>query len=163
MYVRPDEPITLQKHDDNKDKTQCPAWAYIGSANLSESAWYPSLPFSLQLTNKPKITNGNKCRGRLVQDRTSTTKTSPKPPKLNCRNWECGVLVPVSAPVPQGDTEQPESKYNGESEGKAMLDIFNGTIPIPMTVPGRKYEGDDRLKPWYFMESRSFGSGFGGF
>jgi hypothetical protein len=42
------------------------AWVYIGSANLSESAW-----------------------GRLVQDRRS------KIPKLTCNNWECGVVFPV--------------------------------------------------------------------
>ncbi|KAK4137315.1 phospholipase D/nuclease [Trichocladium antarcticum] len=39
-------------------------FAYVGSANLSESAW-----------------------GRLVKDR-GTGK-----PKMSCRNWECGVLV----------------------------------------------------------------------
>ena len=41
-------------------------YAYIGSANLSESAW-----------------------GKVVVDRKLKTE------KLNCRNWECGVLVPV--------------------------------------------------------------------
>ncbi|CZT50198.1 uncharacterized protein RSE6_11139 [Rhynchosporium secalis] len=40
------------------------AWAYVGSANLSESAW-----------------------GRLVKDKTT------KEPKLTLRNWECGVLI----------------------------------------------------------------------
>ncbi|TVY28988.1 Tyrosyl-DNA phosphodiesterase [Lachnellula hyalina] len=43
------------------------AWAYVGSANLSESAW-----------------------GRLVKDRTT------KEAKLNLRNWECGVIFPVA-------------------------------------------------------------------
>ncbi|KPM36091.1 hypothetical protein AK830_g10478 [Neonectria ditissima] len=43
-----------------------PGWAYIGSANLSESAW-----------------------GRLVKDR-ATGK-----PKMSCRNWECGVVIRV--------------------------------------------------------------------
>ncbi|KAK2024387.1 ubiquitin interaction domain-containing protein [Colletotrichum zoysiae] len=44
------------------------AWAYMGSANLSESAW-----------------------GRLVKDRESGAA------KLSCRNWECGVLVAVGS------------------------------------------------------------------
>ncbi|KAK3692774.1 tyrosyl-DNA phosphodiesterase-domain-containing protein [Podospora appendiculata] len=39
-------------------------FAYVGSANLSESAW-----------------------GRLVKDRSTGN------PKITCRNWECGVLV----------------------------------------------------------------------
>lgn len=42
-----------------------------------------------------------------------------------------------------------------------MLDVFRGTVPVPMNVPGKKYESDARLKPWYFMEGMS--SGFGGF
>ncbi|KAG7133588.1 Tyrosyl-DNA phosphodiesterase 1 like protein [Verticillium longisporum] len=41
-------------------------WAYVGSANLSESAW-----------------------GRLTKERGSGRA------KLTCRNWECGVLVPT--------------------------------------------------------------------
>ncbi|TLD27933.1 phospholipase D/nuclease [Venturia nashicola] len=45
------------------------AWAYIGSANMSESAW-----------------------GRIVMDRAT------KSPKLTCNNWECGVLISVSNP-----------------------------------------------------------------
>ena len=45
------------------------AWAYVGSANLSESAW-----------------------GRLVLTREK------KAPKLTCSNWECGVLIPVASP-----------------------------------------------------------------
>lgn len=44
------------------------AWTYVGSANLSESAW-----------------------GRLVKDRAT------KEMKITCRNWECGVLIPTSS------------------------------------------------------------------
>jgi hypothetical protein len=47
--------------------TETVAWMYIGSANLSESAW-----------------------GRLVQDRRR------KVPKLTCNNWECGVVLSVA-------------------------------------------------------------------
>jgi hypothetical protein len=38
MYVRPDNPIPIPKQDN--PGSSCRAWAYIGSANLSESAWY---------------------------------------------------------------------------------------------------------------------------
>lgn len=54
-FVRPHEPSSERQ-----------SWAYVGSANLSESAW-----------------------GQLVTD----TKT--KQPKLHCANWECGVIFPV--------------------------------------------------------------------
>ncbi|KAF7587596.1 hypothetical protein BBP40_007016 [Aspergillus hancockii] len=109
LYVRPDEPVTLPNN------TTCRAWAYVGSANLSESAW-----------------------GRVVQDRTT------KEPKLNCRNWECGVLVPV---ISKEDSlsEQNETPY---SESGNMLDVFKGTVPVPMRLPAPQY-GANR-KPWYF-------------
>ncbi|KAL4783410.1 tyrosyl-DNA phosphodiesterase-domain-containing protein [Aspergillus varians] len=147
LYVQPDEPIT------RSDGSQCLGWAYVGSANLSESAW-----------------------GRLVHDRTT------KQPKLNCRNWECGVVVPVlqkesenSGSTTASETEaesedEPQSKNaKGKSvqrgsrgntsskrkeENGALLDIFRGTVPVPMHVPGRKYGGEGPKKPWYFMEER---------
>ena len=83
------------------------AWAYVGSANCSESAW----------------------GSRLVKDKTT------KAPKLNCRNWECGVLIPTEGNVIRG-------AENG-------LDVFRGVIPVPMQFPGEGYNG---RKPWYFME-----------
>ncbi|RHZ58741.1 uncharacterized protein CDV56_108042 [Aspergillus thermomutatus] len=106
LFVRPDEPIRLPNN------SQCRGWAYVGSANLSESAW-----------------------GRLVQDRTT------KQPKLNCRNWECGVLVPV---LDTADTSDKVSKVSGNNGGGGadesadMLDVFRGPVPVPMTVPGRR-------------------------
>ncbi|KAI2923434.1 hypothetical protein CBS147320_7141 [Aspergillus niger] len=133
LYVRPDDPIPLS------ETTQCRAWAYIGSANMSESAW-----------------------GRLVQDR------STKSPKLNCRNWECGVIVPVI----EDRTDSSELKdkiHEDKCKGKAsefsslsssdnddganLPVVFENTIPVPMRVPGARYGGG--RKPWYFAESQS--------
>ncbi|PYI10788.1 phospholipase D/nuclease [Aspergillus sclerotiicarbonarius CBS 121057] len=143
LYVRPDEPIPLS------DNTQCRAWAYVGSANLSESAW-----------------------GRLVQDRTTKTL------KLNCRNWECGVLVPISenkTPNPhanpnsrienkidphketetakeKGKQKMSESSSSSGSndDGANLPSAFGDTVPVPMCVPGARYRGGQ--KPWFFME-----------
>ena len=95
VYVRPAE----------ADGTA--AWAYIGSANCSESAW------------------GNK----IVKDREM------KLPKLNCRNWECGVIVPCGG--------------SAEHEMANGMDVFRGTVPVPMQWPGKRY---GERKPWYFME-----------
>ena len=54
--------------------------------------------------------------------------------KLTCRNWECGVVLPV--PV---------------QEGKAAgLDVFESVLPVPMVYPGRSYEGNSDLEPWFF-------------
>ncbi|KAI7263357.1 phospholipase D/nuclease [Hortaea werneckii] len=47
------------------------AWVYVGSANCSQSAW-----------------------GNLTVDRKSQ-KGKGGGWKMNCRNWECGVLLPV--------------------------------------------------------------------
>ncbi|PFH59332.1 hypothetical protein XA68_12509 [Ophiocordyceps unilateralis] len=79
-----------------------PAWAYVGSANLSESAW-----------------------GRLVKDKQSGKA------KMSCRNWECGVVVPV-----------------GGAAAAADLGVFQGTVPLPMKVPGRAYGPEE--EPWFF-------------
>ena len=87
------------------------AWTYIGSANCSESAW-----------------------GRLTKDRVS------KAPKLNCRNWECGVLLPLKGA---------SSKVLGHDEGAGPSDdlaMFEGTVPVPMMYPGEEYGVKE---PWY--------------
>ncbi|KAF9892547.1 hypothetical protein FE257_001656 [Aspergillus nanangensis] len=124
-------PGLLMHNKADHDGSQCRAWAYVGSGNLSESAW-----------------------GRLVKDR------STKQPKLNCRNWECGVLVPLIDENPKvvenganfkvSSSEQSISEANKESAN--MLDVFDGTIPVPMRLPGARY-GPTR-KPWFFMETR---------
>ncbi|KAI9934072.1 hypothetical protein MW887_005145 [Aspergillus wentii] len=113
LYVRPDEPIIMQ------DNSKCRGWAYVGSANLSESAW-----------------------GRLVQDRTT------KEPKLNCRNWECGVLIPVVDKTQ--NSQAPETKQS-TPESPDMLNLFQGTIPIPMQLPGKEFGGNRR--PWYYSST----------
>lgn len=125
------------------DNSRCRAWAYVGSANLSESAWYVATWKSLNVPNGYH-------RGRLVQDRTT------KKPKLNCRNWECGVLVPVidKEQDPAASSAKTRSlNDNAEANTKPTesantLDIFQGTVPVPMQFPARRFGPD--LKPWYF-------------
>lgn len=80
------------------------SWAYIGSANCSESAW-----------------------GKLTKDRSTKT------PKLNCRNWECGVVIPLG-------------RTGARTSG---LDAFQGVVPVPMQFPGEAY---GNRKPYYYAE-----------
>jgi hypothetical protein len=87
------------------------AWAYVGSANMSESAW-----------------------GKLVYDRKE------KKWKLNCKNWECGVLLPVST-----DGIATEAGKDGVVDMEAFKDV----VAPPFMYPGIEYE--DR-EPWYFQE-----------
>ncbi|KAF5970585.1 Tyrosyl-DNA phosphodiesterase 1 [Fusarium coicis] len=161
-------------------------WVYIGSANLSESAW-----------------------GRIVKDRATGQ------PKMSCRNWESGVVVRISNPknsstvsasfstsasasaagassstkvkaaegqarssVRAGkisaepdkgcDTSQhnhhhsqmqKQNQKQKQEEGLTGTDahtdpdmmsgaVFEGTVPIPMRRPGRRYrEGEE---PWFY-------------
>ncbi|KAJ5563909.1 hypothetical protein N7513_000151 [Penicillium frequentans] len=110
LYVWPSEPIALPNN------RECKGWAYVGSANISESAW-----------------------GRLVKDR-QTNKA-----KLNCRNWECGVLFPVETPVRQNS-----QGLNWKSEYRHLpAEVFEDTIPIPMMVPAPPLTEEN--KPWFFM------------
>jgi hypothetical protein len=87
------------------------AWAYVGSANMSESAW-----------------------GKLVYDRKE------KKWKLNCKNWECGVLLPVST-----DGVATEAGKDSVVDMEAFKDV----VEPPFMYPGIEYE--DR-EPWYFQE-----------
>ncbi|OHE91039.1 ubiquitin interaction domain-containing protein, partial [Colletotrichum orchidophilum] len=156
-------------------------WAYVGSANLSESAW-----------------------GRLVKDRESGTA------KLTCRNWECGVLVAVKAKDSSANTadlgtrrgvdqfaqaqSRPRAKARTSTlEGHAVSEeetskgkegtaaaaagtgsmgkrrhqqleqdesvgldgVFGAMMPIPMRVPARRYTSDESAasRPWFFMKA----------
>ena len=72
--------------------TQLQAWAYIGSANCSESAW------------------GNK----VVRDRAT------KQLKLFARNWECGVIVKCRR-VGRGGGASSEEKSLGKENLQATF------------------------------------------
>ena len=101
LYVR-----GQQQRQDNESKKPV-AWAYVGSANMSESAW-----------------------GKVVTDRAT------KQLKLTARNWECGVVVPVSL------------EGVGYSDEGLGMDVFKDTIGVPFAYPAQEY-GERR--PWFFM------------
>lgn len=101
--------VRPQSSDEAQPSTSL-GWTYIGSANCSESAW-----------------------GRLTKDKVS------KAPKLNCRNWECGVLLPLKR----------ADKGAGSVSGLA---VFEGTVPVPMMYPGEEY---GIKEPWFQGEEKS--------
>ncbi|OWO99911.1 hypothetical protein B2J93_6966 [Marssonina coronariae] len=76
--------------------------------------------------------------GRLVKDRAT------KEPKLNIRNWECGVVLPI----PKVSQDDAIDRPKGVQDPAGMDEVF-GTLPIPMEVPGEAY-GDRR--PWFYNE-----------
>lgn len=149
LFVSLSKPIILQA------KTVCKGWAYVGSANLSESAW-----------------------GRLVKDRET------KQPKLNCRNWECGVIVPVTSEYTEAEIKALKEKTEQEQSGsegrlpdvyqrlakmstdetavtRFQSEIFRDTIPVPMKTPAKEFSRDEEKgdpgfrKPWFYMEDAS--------
>ncbi|KAI6890358.1 phospholipase D/nuclease [Hortaea werneckii] len=70
------------------------AWVYVGSANCSQSAW-----------------------GNLTVDRRSKQQKEKEKGqggwKMNCRNWECGVLLPV----PRERLNRAVKKEEGSDDG----------------------------------------------
>jgi hypothetical protein len=74
-------------------------------------------------------------RGRLVQDRAS------KQPKLNCRNWECGVVIPFP-PV----ASRPGTNSRNLADEFFDFDMFAGKVPVPIILPGNPVLAN---KPWF--------------
>ncbi|KAH8821585.1 tyrosyl-DNA phosphodiesterase domain protein [Xylogone sp. PMI_703] len=103
-------PQTPVSTEGNESPQPYAGWAYIGSANLSEGAW-----------------------GRIVKDRAT------KEPKLNCRNWECGVIIPIPS------TSTFENKTVGYTDNG--MEIFNTQVPVPMILPGEPY---GKRRPWFY-------------
>ena len=90
-----------------------PGWLYIGSANCSQTAW-----------------------GKITKDRQLGL------PRLTCRNWECGVVIPMkkALSVPKGIDGYIDR--NSDIRGMSMSD---GIIPVPMHILGMRYRGQN---PW---------------
>lgn len=68
------------------------------------------------------------------------TDSKTKQPKINCRNWESGVLIPISA--------------KPEHEGKNLHDltlqeVFGDLVPVPIEYPGTNLVQSQR-RPWFF-------------
>lgn len=59
--------------------------------------------------------------------------------------------MPTTTTTTTKEDKAPAAAGGAVGEHERALDVFQGTVPVPMVVPGRKYEGSD-LKPWYFLE-----------
>ncbi|KAK4505703.1 hypothetical protein PRZ48_003668 [Zasmidium cellare] len=80
-----------------------------------------------------------------------------KEKKITCRNWECGVLLPVARQkavkvkqeVEGDDSETEVSDEESEPVDIVEMDAFKGIIDLPFQYPGDAYNGRE---PWYFTE-----------
>ncbi|KAF7558631.1 hypothetical protein G7046_g5516 [Stylonectria norvegica] len=84
---------------------------YVGSANLSESAW-----------------------GRLVKDRATGNA------KMSCRNWECGVVLRVPETMDSTAAGKGVDTGGDRQVSTPCMDIFKGVAPVPMQFSGRPYQ-----------------------
>ncbi|TGZ80983.1 phospholipase D/nuclease [Ascodesmis nigricans] len=120
LYARLPREVVLSQSSSTstpeEPKKTYASWVYVGSSNLSESAW-----------------------GKLVLDR------STKQPKLNIRNWECGVLLPVETPKPRGRTLGGDEVVVGMP--MELEKVVEGRVPVPMKVPAGRVE-----RPWFRSE-----------
>lgn len=119
LYVRYRTPVHVSSHD-----TECSyaGWAYVGSANCSESAW-----------------------GRV-------TNSAKGASKFTCRNWESGVLVPVRTSPTTETVTSASGDSDLLDSGPPRLDaVFRGIVPVPMLTPSVRYKSAG-LQPWFFME-----------
>ncbi|CAG8896541.1 unnamed protein product [Penicillium egyptiacum] len=112
-FVHPSTPI------DMPDNKECHGWAYVGSANLSESAW-----------------------GRIVKD----PKT--KKLKMNCRNWECGVVVPIIREKKTEEKGKGPGTHGIIPPAPLPVDVFRDTVPVPMRVPAVPLS--EHRRPFFF-------------
>lgn len=81
-----------------------------------------------------------------------------KQPKLNIRNWECGVVIPVmqARPASMSRTKEVDAGENavqersgGSGAGPPSMKVFEGRVPVPMVVPGEEYR---TKRPWFYTE-----------
>ncbi|EKG20864.1 hypothetical protein MPH_01847 [Macrophomina phaseolina MS6] len=91
------------------------AWAYVGSHNFTQAAW-----------------------GTLSRDKNTKTL------KVNCRNNECGVIIPIFR---GGASEQVgQEDKNAEEDGLPGYEVFARKMEIPFEIPGERY---GNKKPWF--------------
>lgn len=92
-----------------------------------------------------------------------------KEKRITCRNWECGVLLPVPKELlpekakarqrhtdggedSETDSDGEELQVSGKEVDAAQLvgmSVFSSVIALPFEVPGDAYSGRE---PWYFTE-----------
>lgn len=77
-----------------------------------------------------------------------------KQPKMNCRNWECGVVIPVTVDAAKKvvSEKSANSQKVGVPSGEVNvpgMDVFDGSVPVPMVVPGEHYGA---RRPWFYKE-----------
>lgn len=67
---------------------------------------------------------------------------------MNCRNWECGVIVPI---INEKKTEKKDKgpETNGPVPPAPLpVEVFRDTVPVPMRVPAVPLS--ESRRPFFF-------------
>ena len=76
-----------------------------------------------------------------------------KSPKINLRNWECGVVIPLS----------PLTAFGGQTLSGDMppeswpveMKHFERVVPVPMKYPGEPMAQNAKA-PWFFRDQAEY-------
>ncbi|KAI7181399.1 hypothetical protein D0869_11937 [Hortaea werneckii] len=111
------------------------AWVYVGSANCSQSAW-----------------------GNLTVDRRSKQQKEKGKEKgqggwkMNCRNWECGVLLPVprerldrAVKKEEGSDDGVQVKKEEEDPDETDSDLDSSSLPNYRHSHGKENRDEEQL------------------
>ncbi|KAI7224927.1 phospholipase D/nuclease [Hortaea werneckii] len=111
------------------------AWVYVGSANCSQSAW-----------------------GNLTVDRRSKQQKEKGKEKgqggwkMNCRNWECGVLLPVprerldrAVKKEEGSDDGVQVKKEEEDPDETDSDLDSSSLPNYRHSHGKENRAEEQL------------------
>lgn len=97
----------------------------------------PSYMNTLALSPRRQLTTSD-FRGTLLTD----SKT--KQVKLNCRNWESGVVIPIPVTIKVQRLLNSGQKLHDLS----LQEVFGDIIPVPILEPAETYH--DGRRPWFF-------------
>jgi hypothetical protein len=72
---------------------------------------------------------------------------------MNCRNWECGVIVPIITGKTNASAQQKDKGKGKEPEWASTstslpADVFKDVVPIPMKLPAIPLSQE--RKPFFF-------------
>lgn len=70
--------------------------------------------------------------------------------KIKCKNWECGVVIPIFARPEQSSGQTLSGEPVPARTEPLGLEVFEKTVPVPMITPAEPLGG--LRPPWFFAE-----------
>lgn len=67
---------------------------------------------------------------------------------MNCRNWECGVIVPVISEKKTEEEDKGPETHGSATSAPLPVEVFKDTVPVPMRVPAAPLS--ENRRPFFF-------------